>query len=86
VLILLTGALCIGLTDYIEAGFDLQKLLSDRTFFTNIALTNIGILCIILAILLYRSDKYKDNMEKQKQPTADSYTAAYLFFYKLSCI
>ena len=67
VLILLTGALCIGLTDYIEAGFDLQKLLSDPTFFTNIALTNIGILCIILAILLYRSDKYKDNDKDYNQ-------------------
>ena len=61
VLILLTGALCIGLTDYITAGFDLEKLLNDPTFFVNIVLTNVGILCIIVAILLYKSDKYKES-------------------------
>ena len=60
ILILLTGALCIGLTDYITAGFDIHKLLNDPTFFVNIVLTNIGILCIIVAILLYKSDKYKE--------------------------
>lgn len=77
VLILLMGALCIGLTDYITAGFNLQKLLNDPSFFTNIALTNIGILCIILTILLYRNDRYKDTDKDYNQYKSDIAT-----FYK----
>lgn len=77
ILILLTGAMCIGLTDYITAGFDLEKLLNDPTFFVNIALTNIGILCVIIAILLYRSDKYKETDTEYNQYKNDIST-----FYK----
>ena len=71
VLLLLSGALCIGLTDYITAGFDLDKLLNDPTFFVNVAMTNLGILCIIITILLYRSDKYKEEDEEYNQYRTD---------------
>ena len=77
ILLLLSGMLCIGLTDYIVAGFDLEKLLSDPTFFVNIGLTNLGILCIIIVILLYKSDKYKEEDDEYNQ-----YKSEVSSFYK----
>lgn len=63
VIMLLGGALMIGLTDYITAGFTLD-ILRTSTFWTNIVTTNIGILCVILSILLIMIDKFKEeNLE-----------------------
>lgn len=59
VLMLVGGAVMIGLTDYITAGFSLS-VFSKPEFWSNLLCTNGGTLCMILAILLMRIDKFKE--------------------------
>lgn len=61
-IMLLMGALMIGLTDYITAGFTLE-VFKDYTFWINIASTNIGIICVVVAILLMVIDNFKERDE-----------------------
>lgn len=58
ILLVLIGALVAGLTDYISAGFDLN-VFKNIDFWVNIITTNIGTLCVILAILLHKIAKFK---------------------------
>lgn len=74
VLMLLGGALMIGLTDYITAGFSIENLTS-ITFWTNIITTNIGVACVIIAILLIMVDKFKD--ENKEYLDAEQYIYNY---------
>lgn len=57
-LLILTGALVAGIADYVQAGFDFS-VLTKPSFWVNIITTNIGVLCIILAILLSKIDRFK---------------------------
>lgn len=57
-LLILMGALVAGITDYIQAGFNFN-VFTKPSFWVNIVTTNIGMLCIILAILLSKVDRFK---------------------------
>ena len=59
VIMLLVGALMIGLTDYITAGFDLS-IFKSYAFWVNIASTNIGTISVVIAILLMVIDNFKE--------------------------
>lgn len=54
------GALVAGLTDYITANFS-PDVFKTSEFWVNIITTNLGTLCIILAILLSKVAKFKIN-------------------------
>lgn len=56
----LSGALVAGLTDYLTADFSTEVFRTSE-FWTNIITTNLGILCVILAILLSKVAKFKIN-------------------------
>lgn len=62
-LMLLGGAVMIGLTDYITAGFSF-KIFRSPEFWSNILCSNIGILCIIISILLIKIDKFQEENEE----------------------
>lgn len=57
ILILFFGAVMIGITDYITAGFEFSSLLNPD-FLNNMITTNGGVLCIIISILLIKTDKF----------------------------
>lgn len=57
-LLILTGAIVAGATDYIQADFDFS-IFYKPAFWVNIITTNVGVVCIILAILLTKIDRFK---------------------------
>lgn len=59
VIMLLLGALMIGLTDYITAGFNFD-ILTNYTFWVNIISTNIGTISVVIAVLLMVIDNFKE--------------------------
>ena len=59
-LLLLSGAVVAGLTDYITSDFDVT-IFYRYSFWVNIITTNIGVLCIIIAILMIKIDEFKLN-------------------------
>lgn len=56
--LVLVGALVAGITDYITADFD-PTVFKTSSFWVNIVTTNIGTLCIIVAILIHAITKFK---------------------------
>jgi len=69
-LMLLVGALMIGITDYITSGFSWDRIMSSE-FWTNLGTTNMGIIMMILSILLMSVDNFKLNDERYLSVTDD---------------
>jgi hypothetical protein len=59
----------IGVTDYITAGFSFENF-KKADFWINIVTTNVGIVSMIISILLFKTDKFKEQNEE------------YLFYHK----
>lgn len=56
--LLFLGALAIGLSDFISSDFTLDFLLS-KAFWARILTTNMGVICMVLAILTQKEDTFR---------------------------
>lgn len=57
-LLVIIGGAMIGITTFISASFE-TAIFTRSTFWVNLVTTNVGTICLIMSILLIKSDSYK---------------------------